>query len=80
MRRCVVAAALLVGLALAPGAGASEGPLDLAVFGSLATARLATGGVEDSAVHYAGINAPPVSANQRQRLDGSDPGHHVAVL
>ncbi|MEX0826246.1 MAG: hypothetical protein WD184_05795 [Acidimicrobiia bacterium] len=78
MRSLVVAAVLLVGLALAPEAGAT-GPRDLAVSGSLAAARLATGGVEDSAVHYAGVNTPQLSANQRQRLDGSDPVHQVGV-
>lgn len=79
MRSLVVAAALLAALALAPAASAAEGPRDLAVFGSLATLRVATGGVEDSAIHCLGINVPPLSANQRQRLDGSDPAHHVGV-
>jgi hypothetical protein len=78
MRSPVVAAVLIVGLALAPEAGAT-GPRDIAVFGSLATARVATGGIEDSAVHYAGVNMPHLSTNQRQRLDGSDPAHHVGV-
>jgi hypothetical protein len=78
MRSLVVAVVMIIGLALVPEAGAT-GPSDLAVFGSLATARLATGGVEDSAVHYAGVNMPQLSANQRQRLDGSDPLHHVGV-
>ena len=78
MRSLVISAVLLVGLALAPEADAT-GPRDLAVFGSLAAARLATGGIEDSAIHYAGVNMPQLSANQRQRLDRSDPLHHGGV-
>lgn len=77
MRSLVVAAVVVVGLVVAPVAGATEGTLDIA--GPLVTARLATGGIEDSAIHYAGINAPQVSANQRQRLDASDPLHTVGV-
>lgn len=79
MRSLAVAAVLSVGLVFAPAAGAAEGPRDLAVFGSFAAVRVATGGVEDTAIHCLGINVPPLSANQRQRLDGSDPAHRVGV-